>query len=161
MGCVSSRSAFPWVLSVFGSASHSGPGSLFSLLARGPSWVLASLALRLAETAHSPWSPRQVASGALLGSFRAWSGSASCCLGLAEGKASLVLSASLDASPLPLPELLRDVQHMMENDLRTAPQDFQVRIVFMSMNNNNIHWTRKETTNKSAGTIRPVLPNMP
>ena len=39
-------------------------------------------------TAHSTWSPCQVASGVLLGSFRAWSGSTSCCLGLAEGKAS-------------------------------------------------------------------------
>ena len=61
--------------------------------------------MTLSETARSPWSSRQVASGGLLGSFRAWSGSASCCLRLAEGKASLVRSASLDACPLALPAL--------------------------------------------------------
>ena len=55
--------------------------------------------MTLSETAHSPWSPRQVASEALLGSFRAWSGSASCCHGLAEGKASLARSASFDVCP--------------------------------------------------------------
>ena len=57
----------------------------------------------LSETAHSPWSPRQVASDALLGSSRAWCGSASCCQGMAEGEASLARSASLDACPLALP----------------------------------------------------------
>ena len=54
-------------------------GSLHSLLARVPSGVLASVALCLATmsgTAPSPWSPRQVALGALLGSSRAWFGSA-------------------------------------------------------------------------------------
>ena len=48
------------------------------------------LPVTVSGTAHSPWSPLRVASGVLLGSFRAWSGSAFCCLGLAEGKASLV-----------------------------------------------------------------------
>ena len=47
------------------------------------------LPVTVSGTAHSPWSPRQVASGVLLG---AWSGSASCCLGLAEGEASLIRS---------------------------------------------------------------------
>ena len=60
----------------------------------------------MSGTANSPWSPRQVASGVLLGSSRAWSGSASCCLGLAEGAASLVRSASLDARPPGLTTLL-------------------------------------------------------
>ena len=86
-----------------------GTGSLLSLLARSPEFFQALpcvLPVTTSGTAHSPWSPRQVASGVLLGSFRAWSGSASCCLGLAEGKASLVRSASLDACPLALPTLL-------------------------------------------------------
>ena len=64
--------------------------SLLSLLARVPSGFLASVA------------PRRVALGALLGSSRAWFGSASCCPGLAEGKAGLVRSASLEARPLAL-----------------------------------------------------------
>ena len=54
----------------------------------------------------SPWSPRQVALGALLGSSRAWFGSAFCCLGLAEGIAALVRSASLETRPLALTTLL-------------------------------------------------------
>ena len=64
------------------------------------------LPLALSETAHSPWSPRQVSSGVLLGSFRGWFGSASCCPGLAEAKAALVRSASFDACPTALPALL-------------------------------------------------------
>ena len=42
-------------------------------------------------------------SSALLGSSRAWSGSASCCLGLPDREASLARSASIDACPLALP----------------------------------------------------------
>ena len=59
--------------------------------------------MRLVEAveAHAPWSSRQVASKALLGSSRAWS----CCQGLAEGKASAARSASLDACPVALPAL--------------------------------------------------------
>ena len=87
-----------------------GTGSLLSLLARVPSGVLARLALCLAsdfvpDRQLSLWSPRQVASEALLGSSRAWSWSVSCCQGLAEGEASLARSASLDACPLALPAL--------------------------------------------------------
>ena len=62
--------------------------------------------MTVSGTAHSPWSPRQVASGALPGSSRVWSGSASCSLGIAEGGAALVRSASLDARPLALSMLL-------------------------------------------------------
>ena len=87
-----------------------GTGSLLSLLARVPSRVLASLALCLASDfvrdrplSLSLWSPRRVTSEALLGSSRAWSGSASCCQGLAEGEASLARSVSLDTCPLALP----------------------------------------------------------
>ena len=61
--------------------------------------------MTLSETAHSPWNPRQVAPGVLLGSFRVWSGSASCCQGVVEGEASLARSASHDACPLALPAL--------------------------------------------------------
>ena len=73
-------------------------GSLLSVLAHVPSGDLASLS----ETAHSPWSPRQVASDALLASSRAWYGSAFCSEGLAEGNASLARSsACLLALPAP------------------------------------------------------------
>ena len=58
--------------------------------------------MTMSTTAHSPWSPCQDALRALLGSSRAWFGSASCCPGLAEGKAALVRSASLEARPLAL-----------------------------------------------------------
>ena len=80
-GCVSS--------SIFGSDSHKGlahnshcsraflPGYL-------QAWPCVS-PVTVSETAHSPWSPRQVASGALPGSSRAWPGSAFCCQGFAEG----------------------------------------------------------------------------
>ena len=53
--------------------------------------------ITMSGTAHSPWTPRQVASGALFGSSRAWSWFASCKLGFIEGKATLVRSASLGA----------------------------------------------------------------
>ena len=100
-GCVSS--------SIFGSASHKGlahnshcsraflPGYL-------QAWPCVS-PVTVSETAHSPWSPRQVASGALPGSSPAWPGSAFCGQGFAEGKASPARSASLDACPLALPAL--------------------------------------------------------
>ena len=84
-----------------------GTGSLLLLLSRVPSGVLEAwpcvLPVTLSETAHSLWSSRQVASDALLGSSRVWCGSASSCQGLAECKASLARSASLDACPLALP----------------------------------------------------------
>ena len=62
--------------------------------------------MTVSGTAHSLWSPSQVTSGALLRSSRAWSGSASCSLGITGGEAGLVRSASLDARPLALPMLL-------------------------------------------------------
>ena len=62
--------------------------------------------MTMSGIALSPWSPRQVALRALLDSSRAWFGSASCCPGLAEGKAALVQSASLEARPLALPTRL-------------------------------------------------------
>ena len=84
-----------------------GTGSLLSLLARIPSEILASTALRLVgdfvRDARSPWSLRQVAMEAQPGSSRASLGSAFCCQGFAEGKASLARSAFLDACPLALP----------------------------------------------------------
>ena len=57
----------------------------------------------LSETAHSPWSPRQVVLEGQPGSSRAWFGSAFCCQALTEANASLALSASLDACLLALP----------------------------------------------------------
>ena len=90
--------------SIFGSASHRGLAH-HSHCSRAflPEFLQAwpcVFPVTMSGTAHSSWSPLRVASGVLLGSFRTWSGSASCCLGLAEGKASLVRSASLDARPL-------------------------------------------------------------
>ena len=57
----------------------------------------------LSVTARSPWNPRQAALEGQPGSSRVWPGSASCCRVFAEGEATLVRPASLDACPLALP----------------------------------------------------------
>ena len=108
--CLSSRPAFPQELSIFGIAfhmklAHCSHCSRASFPGFSPAWPCV-LPVILSRTAHTPQSPRQVASGALLGFSRAWYGSASCCLVLADGKASLARSASLDAHPLALTTLL-------------------------------------------------------
>ena len=59
---------------IFGSAPRAFPMVFWR------AWPCVS-PMTMSRTAHSPWSPRPVALGALLGSSRAWFGSASCCPG--------------------------------------------------------------------------------
>ena len=90
-------SAFPRVLSIFGSASHrelAHCSHCSRVFPRGISQAWPCVwQVTLSETAHSTRSPRKVALEAQPGSSRALSGSAFCCQALAEGDASLARSA--------------------------------------------------------------------
>ena len=85
------------------------PQATCSLLARVPSDVLASRALRIVSDNvrdHPPWIPDRVASGAPFGSSPVCLGSVSSRPGFTGDKAALARSVSSGACPLALPTLL-------------------------------------------------------